>query len=630
MPKDAFIFGVSQGLQRPEIPADISLEACGLATHFMSLRYTTGQVVLDNDVRRQAWKYKDRADPRDAQRTPEELDMKYLLSACPGHNLTIPLVAWFASTRYHGLSSRDRATFEAAYTKLLNLFRKMEEFNLGEVSGEGRALAFQKRHVDSLSTFARDLVRETWRLPLWIFGAHLPGPRPPATATAPTPTMATSAPSQASEHGAPEEPPPAMPQSQNAATSAPAAPSGVTTPVGDGKSSNPPRASADPPKAPGRRNSASADLDSKEPKEKRQRCAWGSGTNFYPRTPASEHIRNALDAAAYVRKLFLERGVRVRVDPKGSEASYYKFHGTCRETSACPVTYQIRVYFENEGSVAIEAFHEPHQHGNESFGFGNLFTAAEQRVAESYKANALAGQLTKTGLLQALRAAGFNSLDSKAGKAKIKQWIMRENAKARKAEGIIPARAGPPRVIEMEVNFENLRLRHLADLDVTDFDSDLRVLPNATITSSRGYVPFTCRGMASLLRTAENEEFFLAVDAKVGKGPRAWRIITIGFLGKTGLHRSNIKRLKGFARVQGLAYTTSFKPVFQALVHEETTENYVAVFNLFLDVGSHILGISRAHFKDSIIRIGKDFNPAIEAARVTVLDTARPCGDTTH
>ena len=65
-------------------------------------------------------------------------------------------------------------------------------------------------------------------------------------------------------------------------------------------------------------------------------------------------------------------------------------------------------------------------------------------------------------------------------------------------------------------------------------------------------------------------------------------------------------------------------------MHQETIDNYVAFLNLFLDLGSYILNISRDHFASTIMRLGKDFNDAIEAARLRVLDAARPCGDTTH
>ena len=206
---------------------------------------------------------------------------------------------------------------------------------------------------------------------------------------------------------------------------------------------------------------------------------------------------------------------------------------------------------------------------------------------------------------------------------------MRENAKRRKTVGMVPPRAAPPRVVEMEVNFESFRIHALADISHTEYNTDLRILPHPLVTHDRGFVAFTCRAMASCLTLADSEDFLLAVDAKVGKGPRAWRIATIGFLGKTGLRRTNIKRWNGF-RVQGLAYTTSFMPVLQALINEETTENYIALYNLFLDLGSHILGISRDHFARSIRRLAKDFNPGSEAARLSVLDSARPCGDTTH
>ena len=191
-----------------------------------------------------------------------------------------------------------------------------------------------------------------------------------------------------------------------------------------------------------------------------------------------------------------------------------------------------------------------------------------------------------------------------SGKRKIKQWILRENAKQRRSEGDVPRRGA--RVVELEANWGTFCVRQLQGLLDQQFDATLCVLPGSVVTESRGFVPFTCRAMATLLQMYNNEDFLLVADAKVGKGERAWRVATIGFLGKSGLHRSSLKRLGAGGRVQSMVYTTSCRPVVQALFDQETNDNWVALFDLFLDLGALVLGISREHFAASIMRLHKD------------------------
>jgi hypothetical protein len=85
----------------------IPLECLGAAVHMTALRYSTGQAVLDNDIRREAWKSKQQTDIRDALRPKTEFDLKYLLASCPGGVLTVPLVSWFCSPTYDDLRSHN-------------------------------------------------------------------------------------------------------------------------------------------------------------------------------------------------------------------------------------------------------------------------------------------------------------------------------------------------------------------------------------------------------------------------------------------------------------------------------------------------------------------------------------------
>jgi hypothetical protein len=137
--------GVLRNELQPKIDNAISLPSVGASIHLMALRYCTGQLVLDNDIQRQAWKFKDQADKRDANRTIMELEMKMILSACPANVLTLPLVGWFCSPKFDGLRSREKQAYKADVDHITLIFEKMQEFKLGRVLQSGREIMFQKK-----------------------------------------------------------------------------------------------------------------------------------------------------------------------------------------------------------------------------------------------------------------------------------------------------------------------------------------------------------------------------------------------------------------------------------------------------------------------------------------------------
>ena len=110
--------GVLRNEVQPKIATDISLPSVGASLHLMALRYCTGQLVLDNDIQRHAWKFKDQADKRDTNRTVMELEMKMIVSACPANVLTLPLIGWFCSPSFDGLRSREKHAYKAGVITL--------------------------------------------------------------------------------------------------------------------------------------------------------------------------------------------------------------------------------------------------------------------------------------------------------------------------------------------------------------------------------------------------------------------------------------------------------------------------------------------------------------------------------
>jgi hypothetical protein len=316
---------------------------------------------------------------------------------------------------------------------------------------------------------------------------------------------------------------------------------------------------------------------------------------------------------------------------KGAEKMFYRLDGHCKESAQCPVRFLARVYLSDDPEIEIKMFHGPHQHSSgDAVAYGHIFSAAELVVVKRYQATCV-GRLSVDGLSNALAHAGLQSFMQLPNyPASLRGWVKRENTKIDRAAGAVPVHSVLPAVAELDCNIDRFRIRTLADIRQQDHDTGLCVLPGSVLTETRGYIPFTCKGMVKLLQSYKHEQLILGVDAKVGKGNGAWRIATIGFYVKDELVRSSLRRFDEGRRVRCLAYTTTFRPLLQALMHHETTNNYRDFFNHFLDLGAFVLRISREHFAQSIVSLGKDFCDAAEQARLQFLPHARPCGDSTH
>ena len=190
----------------PEVhTAQIDLEALRCATQFMWVRYSCGQSILDADIAKLAVRHGE--DRRDATRTKTEIEVRQLLLQCPAHVLTLSLVGSFCSPSFAGLTSKTKSIYDPAYARLLKLFEKMEEWHFGRILGQGSSVSFQKLHASALPAFAKAHLENELRVPLWIFGAHLPDPTPEALAQhssrAQQHPCSTAAPSTTDGAGAP-------------------------------------------------------------------------------------------------------------------------------------------------------------------------------------------------------------------------------------------------------------------------------------------------------------------------------------------------------------------------------------------------------------------------------------------
>ena len=130
---------------------------------------------------------------------------------------------------------------------------------------------------------------------------------------------------------------------------------------------------------------------------------------------------------------------------------------------------------------------------------------------------------------------------------------------------------------------------------------------------------------------APGTAILLAAGAKVGRGDRAWRTATIGYYTKGAMVRLSLRRCGRAGGVITLpSNATSCRPLLQARMHQETTENWTLCFQVFLQVVAEVLGDLSEEFVQSIVSVAKDWSSAIEHARRATLPHARPIGDITH
>ena len=187
-----------------------------------------------------------------------------------------------------------------------------------------------------------------------------------------------------------------------------------------------------------------------------------------------------------------------------------------------------------------------------------------------------------------------------------------------------------PRLAEVECNVDSFRIDSLDALLKEDMHTRLRVLPGTVLRGARYFVPFTCRGMLLALQSYRHEQLLLGVDAKVGKGSKSCRIATLGLLVKDSLTRSSFKRDSSGNCIRILAYTTTFKPILQALMNWETDDNYRDFLMVFLSLCAHTLGVSEDFLRMHCVLMAKDFYQSSENARGQVLPHARPVDMPSH
>ena len=121
-----------------------------------------------------------RADHQRTEQALTQMDktMCTLLSQCPANVLALRVIGSFCTPTFADLQSRnvDKLNKAAAFLELV--FKKMQDLHLGRILGSDADIRFQKRHAQKLPEVTVAYLCDTLQVPLWLFGAHLPGPLP--------------------------------------------------------------------------------------------------------------------------------------------------------------------------------------------------------------------------------------------------------------------------------------------------------------------------------------------------------------------------------------------------------------------------------------------------------------------
>ena len=116
------------------------------------------------------------------------------------------------------------------------------------------------------------------------------------------------------------------------------------------------------------------------------------------------------------------QNLRVAFTYKGSEKTFFRFDGLCRETLSCPVHFKARVYFDSRTLPEVKQFGDDEAHAGGEIAYGACFSAALQVVADRYMETADHTTLCAANLRSAWRLADIAEQDLPDAKT-VRNWI---------------------------------------------------------------------------------------------------------------------------------------------------------------------------------------------------------------
>ena len=603
----------------------MDFDALKLSIEFYRMRYLHGLAVLDTEIRRHAWVDKEK-------KTEDLKSLDYhatlLLRTGIGHVLT-PGDVVNINEMYAHAESKRRHERERALHRMTQLFDHMRLRGLGRIldaKTEGNATStpvFQKRCYAMLARPTQDWLLQQ-KVPAWSFEAHVGIRAAHAPAEMLLPLTAASLP-------APMTPSSAL---MNLGTSLLPAQS-PATPM------RPAPASARLHDAPAieddQAESGSLPVDFSSLPTRKPRAQPKAMLRIHVDGP----ILKRPDVVARVVQECEKEGHNVFVKLKESRPTCWKYVGHCLASDTCTRRWSAFYHFKTGSQTArtllLQTFGE-HSHADGQKDTAAIWRPAALKVAEKYVRET--AMPTSAGLLAALNADLTES--DRAGlptNAQRRSWLARALSHKRSQQG--DTRRGarqsgqasdsqPSQGQRSKVPVEECRA-HLRRLPTEPslVRSQLFLVSPPVVTEDRVYVPLSCPRLIKRMRRYTGQRFHISVDRKMKCLQRGWGIATASVLVRSNRPRNtNLGRRFG-KRLQGKAFTLRAKPLLHAIMDEETTENFAALFR-DLDGLWEAHGRGEGRLAERVFQVHKDFAPGIEKARQQIFPRSRPCNDFFH
>ena len=359
--------------------------------------------------------------------------------------------------------------------------------------------------------------------------------------------------------------------------------------------------------------------------------SWESGVVVVARTEyASNLVQGQIEKTTdVVKAVMAKRGLEVKTKSRPETDEYYQVDASCAVAMGCPVQYRARIYYGMPPEIEVRQFGSHIHHVGAEAGSATIFAFAEASAAAEYKDKCADADMKIRGLKEAFSWKEVPARADLTDKM-MRNWIYRENVKRAKTTPMVSSHAGEFRVEELVTNIEAYAVDNIADIMQSTRPDALCVLPGYSFTKQRGYAAFCCKNMLAPMMAYRARFLLSEVDAKVGKGRNAWRVMSFGFYVKGDLKRTTLTRSAAHRKHSYLAYTTQYRCVLQALVSGERTDTSKLFYDDVIRIIAATRSISQEEAAAFVHEVSKDWNDGLEAGRKLALPSARPYGDPTH
>lgn len=293
------------------------------------------------------------------------------------------------------------------------------------------------------------------------------------------------------------------------------------------------------------------------------------------------------DIRAAIRQRLVADNFRSVLDERGTSDAYWRYRARCTEHAGCPFQLLIVYHRRRQGhppGTVIAYARGDHTGGSTGVGpSGRIFTPWQQELARDYFRQA-------PGRKSARQLRSYLAVHSETDTVlptdrQLSDWLRCERGRRQRASAAVRAQPGSQHCAAVvERSIEQWARPPPPELH------GLYILGPWELSDSVAFIGFTCRGMVQTLARCGGGAVHLVVDTKMGMLNGGWGVATVSILVKDQLRMTTLTRRGPHTdaadrpgpaparRVQARAWTCHAMPIVQAVIHAETTANYIALF----------------------------------------------------